>query len=157
MSGWFFYPPPEKFKRRFIWKRVAYLYQFFLLIALTLSITLWLGNLRFSAVINGDINPKYYELNRGGKIPDYLTKVNQNYNNLLEFPVIFYILIIMLFVMDKVELTQIILAWVFVVSRYIHSYIHTTSNRLNYRANAFIAGVITVIVMWILFLVRFFI
>lgn len=126
----------------------------FALVALTFGIGIWLGRLRFVAVKRGDLNPRYYELNRGGKLPDYLAKVSHNYDNLLALPILFYVASIMLFVTEKVEVAQTIMAWVFVISRYAHSYIHTTYNNVRHRIRAFMVGVVTLIGMWCLFFVR---
>jgi hypothetical protein len=126
----------------------------FALVALTFGIGIWLGILRFAAVKRGDLNPRYYELNRGGKVPDYLAKVSHNYDNLLALPILFYVLAIILFASEKVETTQIILAWVFVVSRYVHSYIHTTYNNVRHRMRSFMLGVVILISMWCLCFVR---
>ena len=126
----------------------------FSLVALTFGIGLWLGKLRFSAVKKGDLNPRYYELNRGGKLPDYLAKVSNNFDNLLALPVLFYVLAIMLFVTAKAEAAQIVLSWLYVASRYAHSYIHTTSNNVRHRMRAFILGVAILIIMWSLFFIR---
>ncbi len=130
------------------------LFPVFALVALTFGIGLWLGKLRFSAVKRGDINPKYYALNRGGKLPDYLAKVSHNYDNLLALPMLFYLISVMLFITAKVEPAQIVLAWTFVASRYIHSYIHTTHNTIKHRMRAFLFGVAILISMWCLFFVR---
>jgi hypothetical protein len=132
----------------------AILLPVFALVALTFGIAIWLGKLRFIAVKRGDLKPRYYELNKGEEIPDYLAKVSHNYDNLLALPILFYVLSIMLFVTKKVEVTQVVLAWVFVASRYSHSYIHTTYNKLRHRMRAFMIGVITLICMWCIFFVR---
>ena len=124
------------------------------LVALTFGIGLWLGKLRFSAVKRGDLNPRYYELNRGGKLPDYLAKVSNNYDNLLTLPILYYVLSIMLFITAKVEVAQLVLAWSFVGSRYMHSYFHTTQNKVKHRTRAFMLGVAILISMWSLFFIR---
>jgi hypothetical protein len=121
------------------------------LVALTFGIGIWLGKLRFTAVKRGDLNPRYYELNRGGKLPDYLAKVSNNYDNLLALPLLFYVLSIILFVTTQVDLSQLVLSCLFVGSRYIHSYVHTTNNNIRYRMRAFMSGVLILISMWILF------
>ena len=135
-------------------EQIAIFLPVFALVALTFGIGLWLGKLRFAAVRRGDLNPRYYELNRGGKLPDYLAKVSNNFDNLLALPLLFYVLAIMLFVTEKVEVSQIVLAWLFVASRYVHSYIHTTSNHVKHRMRAFLPGVALLIIMWCLFFVR---
>ena len=47
-----------------------------------------------------------------------------------------------------------VLAWIFVVSRFVHAYIHTTSNHVPTRFNAFAVGAIVLLLMWIIFAVR---
>ena len=117
----------------------------FALAFLTFGIGMWLGKLRFVAVQKGDLNPRYYELNRGGKLPEYLAKVSNNYDNLLSLPILFYVVSILMLITGKIEISQIILAWLFVASRYVHSYIHTTYNNVRHRLIAFMFGVITLI------------
>ena len=126
----------------------------FALAFLTFGIGMWLGKLRFVAVQKGDLNPRYYELNRGGKLPEYLAKVSNNYDNLLSLPILFYVVSILMLITGKIEISQIILAWLFVASRYVHSYIHTTYNNVRHRLIAFMFGVITLIGMWIIFFIR---
>lgn len=132
----------------------AILLPVFSLVLLTFGVGVWLGRLRFQAVKSGDINPRFYELNRGGKLPDYVAKVSHNYDNLLALPLLFYVLVVFLLLTEKVELTQIILAWVFVGSRYVHSYIHSTYNNLRHRMRAFMFGVVILVAMWCLYFVR---
>lgn len=130
------------------------LYPVFALAFLTFGIGLWLGKLRFVAVKKEDLNPRYYELNRGGKLPEYLAKVSNNYDNLLSLPILFYLISILMIITAKVEITQIILAWLFVASRYLHSYIHTTYNNVSHRMKTFMFGVIILIGMWVVFFIR---
>jgi hypothetical protein len=92
------------------------LFPIFALAFLTFGIGIWLGKLRFIAVQKGDLNPRYYELNRGGKLPEYLAKVSNNYDNLLSLPMLFYVVSILMFITAKVEITQIILAWLLILS-----------------------------------------
>lgn len=87
-------------------------------------------------------------------MPEGMAKVSQNYDNLLELPILFYILIIMLFLTSEVEIAQVIMAWIFVGSRYLHSYIHTTFNNVRVRGRSFLFGVLVVFIMWVLFFVR---
>jgi hypothetical protein len=47
-----------------------------------------------------------------------------------------------------------VLAWIFVVLRLVHAYIHVTSNRMARRFAAFAAGAIVLTVMWAIFMLR---
>ena len=131
--------------------QTAILFPVFALVFLTFFIGFRLAILRFSVVKKGELNPRYYELNRGAKVPDYLLKVSNNYDNLLALPILFYVVSILLLVTNRVEIIQLTLAWVFVISRYIHSYIHTTYNNVLHRMVAFMLGVVSLISMWCLF------
>lgn len=130
------------------------LFPIFAQAALTFGVGMWLARLRFAAVRRGDLSPRYFAVNRGGELPEYLAKVNNNYGNLLELPILFYAVTVLLLITIRVEPAQVILAWVFTGSRYVHSYIHTTYNNVRHRLYAFTVGVAALILMWGLFFVR---
>ena len=130
------------------------LFPIFAQAALTFGVGMWLARLRFAAVRRGDLSPRYFAINRGGELPEYLAKVNNNYGNLLELPILFYAVTVLLLITIRVEPAQVILAWVFTGSRYVHSYIHTTYNNVRHRLYAFTVGVAALILMWGLFFVR---
>ena len=46
------------------------------------------------------------------------------------------------------------MAWLFVLTRLLHAYIHTGSNFVRHRFNAFALGVFILLAMWIIFAVR---
>jgi hypothetical protein len=52
-------------------------------------------------------------------------------------------------VTGNVTTLQLSLAWVFVLTRVIHSFIHVTYNRVMHRFNAFVLGMAAVFAMWI--------
>lgn len=130
------------------------LFPVFTLVALTFAVGFWMVKLRFMAVKKGVLSPKHFRLNRDGEVPDFLAKVSNNYDNLLALPVLFYVVSGFLLIALQVGLVQIMMAWVFVGSRYMHSYIHTTYNNVIHRMMAFMLGVVTLISMWGLFFVR---
>jgi hypothetical protein len=47
-----------------------------------------------------------------------------------------------------------LLAWMFVLSRLVHAYIHVTSNRLDRRTGAFGIGLIALFLMWVIIVAR---
>jgi len=130
------------------------LYPVFAQAALTFGVGIWLARLRFAAVKRGDLSPRYFAINRGGEVPEYLAKVHNNYNNLLELPILFYAVTALLLITVKVEPAQVVLAWIFTGSRLVHTYIHTTYNNIRHRLRAFLVGAGSLIFMWCLFFVR---
>jgi len=133
---------------------IKIIYPMFALVFLSFFMGFYLLKLRMLAVKKQQINPRYFKLNRGGKVPDKITQVSHNYDNLLALPMLFYVLLISLYVTDRVESAQIIMAWFFVISRYLHSYIHVSYNHILHRMLAFVSGVIVLSLMWLLFLWR---
>jgi len=72
-----------------------------------------------------------------------------NFNNLLELPILFYVVCIALYVTDTVSGFLVILAWLFVVLRATHSLIHVTYNHVVQRWLAYIAGAVALAGLWI--------
>ena len=74
--------------------------------------------------------------------------VNKNIANQFELPVLFHAACLLLYITDADNIVTIFLGWIFVISRYVHSYVHVTSNRLRYRAPAFTVGFAALVCMW---------
>ena len=72
-----------------------------------------------------------------------------NLTNQFELPVLFHVVCLALYVTNGAGIVPLVLAWVFVLSRYLHSYIHVTSNRIRYRQPAFVLGFLMVALLWI--------
>ena len=103
------------------------------------------------AIINKSIKFSYFKAYKG-EIPDYLAVSRQTLKNQFELPIFFYFLISIILVFDKVSQLDLILAWIFVVSRYLHCYIRLSSNYVPYRAIVFQLGMLVLITWWIIFL-----
>ncbi len=86
--------------------------------------------------------------------PKQATLASNSFNNQFQFPVLFYVLTILALITKKADLAFVVMAWVFVASRYVHAFIHVTTNRMPGRFYAFIVGVTVLVVMWIIFAFR---
>ena len=86
-----------------------------------------------------------------GELPEEFEQSRQHLKNQFELPVFFYLLIALLYSSSNFQLIDIVLAWMFVASRYIHSYIRFTSNYLPHRARLFILGMLLLMISWIKF------
>ncbi len=74
--------------------------------------------------------------------------VNRNIANQFELPVLFHIACLLLYITDADNVVTVVLAWLFVLSRYAHSYVHVTSNRLRQRGALFGIGFALVFCLW---------
>ena len=119
------------------------------MIFLTFGIMVWILKLRYRAVREDGLNPRYFKLYRGAKLPEYLAKVTQHFENLLEMPPLFYIGIILILVLNIVDTSYILMAWGFFISRLMHTTIHTTYNKVAHRRNVFIISMLMLIILWL--------
>ena len=72
-----------------------------------------------------------------------------NFKNLFEMPVLFYVIILLSLVLLIQDETLVRLAWAFVALRLLHSLIHCTYNRTMHRFGAYLASSLVLIAMWI--------
>ncbi len=77
-----------------------------------------------------------------------------NFRNLFELPVLFYVLCLALYLTDGVTVLQLGLAWTFVALRCVHSLVHVTYNKVMHRFRAYALGLAVLIAMWIAFALR---
>jgi hypothetical protein len=64
------------------------------------------------------------------------------------------VLTILAIITRQADLLFVVLAWVFVLLRLLHTFIHITSNHMGQRFGVFAASVIVLAVMWLVFIVR---
>jgi len=74
-----------------------------------------------------------------------------NFRNLFEVPVLFYVLCIALFVTQNVTTLLLTGAWLFVALRAAHSHIHCSYNHVMHRFIAYSFSTILLFIMWGMF------
>jgi len=73
-------------------------------------------------------------------LPDAVNYPAYNFRNLLELPVLFYVLCIYLYITGTADGIHVASAWAFVALRVVHSLIHCTSNIVMARFLVYVAG-----------------
>ncbi|MBP2547902.1 hypothetical protein J2858_000795 [Neorhizobium galegae] len=122
-----------------IWPMVAHA-------ALVLVLYILLSRRRVAAVKAGRATVEQFRDNL--QEPADSLYVHNNLKNQFELPMFFHIGCLTLFAVDGDNLGTVILAWLFVASRYAHSYVHVTSNRVFLRRNLFMLGVASLLGIW---------
>ncbi len=84
-----------------------------------------------------------------GDIPGGLS--NPNFADLLEMPVLFYVICLMLYVTHRVDQNFLILAWIYVALRALHSIVHLTYDNFRHRMALFALSNFVILVMWVSF------
>lgn len=77
--------------------------------------------------------------------------VANNLLNQFEAPVLFHIVCLCLYVTAGVNVFTVTLAWLFILFRYVHAYVHLTSNKIRWRNMSFRVGLLILLILWIVF------
>ncbi len=125
----------------------------FALVALLFFLTGRMASTRVAAIRRGEIKMRDIALGQNAW-SDPVQQTSNAYANNLQLPVLFYALVAFAMLTKKADLLFVVMAWLFVLSRYAHAYIHITSNNVPRRFNAFAAGVLVLGLMWVIFAVR---
>lgn len=78
------------------------------------------------------------------------TRAADNFSNLFELPVIFYVALLVAHATGNTGNTVLVLAWLFVALRALHSLIHCTYNRVMHRFTAYLLSTLTLWALWAL-------
>ncbi|EAT12203.1 hypothetical protein HF888_05305 [Bermanella marisrubri] len=119
------------------------------MLALTFTVSFSVGISRLIAIRKRMVNPKYYRVMSGYDEPAWLTQINRNYANLLELPILFYVLVLTALALNIQDTLVTMLAWLFVVLRVVHTCIHVTYNNTLHRMLVFAMSAIVLLVCWI--------
>ncbi len=125
------------------------IYPMFALVVLTFVIGFSTGISRLVSAKKGHVDRRYFKLLSGYAPPDYIVKLGRNFSNLLEVPVLFYALGIILLALGINNSLMLGFAWAFVGLRVIHSFIHVTYNNPIHRFLAFLLSSSIVLIMWV--------
>ena len=93
-----------------------------------------------------EVEPTYFKT-YNGKAPHYLETSRQTLKNQFELPVIFYFYILLLMNFETISILELILCWLFSISRYLHAYIRLSSNYVPCRAKVFTFGLFILCVL----------
>ena len=66
--------------------------------------------------------------------------INNNIRNQFELPVLFYVVCLVLWALEAVGILALVAAWLFVLSRIAHAWVHLTSNDIPNRRRFFTVG-----------------
>lgn len=122
-------------------------------IFLTLILFIFLAKRKAKALKSGDVDRKKAALHNDAW-PDYVLQISNNIQNQFQTPVLFYALSFAFIVIDAVDTLALAGAWIYVLTRLVHSYVHTTSNYVPLRMRIFIVGVLSLLYLAILLAVR---
>ncbi|MBS0532750.1 MAG: MAPEG family protein [Proteobacteria bacterium] len=125
----------------------------FVEVVLTFILFWWMAYYRVTLIRSRAVHPRDIALRQPNWPPHVLQVANAAHNQ-LELPVLFYVLTILAIITRKADVLFLTLAWIFVMSRLAHAYVHVTSNRISIRGPVFGIGLLVLSIMWLIFIVE---
>src|SRR5689334_15673456 len=125
----------------------------FVMVALTFALLVWMGAVRVAAVRRGEVRVRDISLGQSNW-PPRVQQISNCYHNQFQLPVLYYVLTILALFLRKADFLFVVMAWIFVLLRIVHAAIHVTSNHVGHRFQAFAAGAVVLLLMWVVFAVR---
>jgi hypothetical protein len=125
----------------------------FFQVLLVILLMIWMAKERQTALRRGEVHSRDIAL-REPKWPPKAMQVANCFSNQFEIPVLFYVVTILALITRQVDFLFVCLSWLFVILRYIHAFIHTTSNRVSRRGLVYGLGVVVVIALWVELVLR---
>jgi hypothetical protein len=123
------------------------------LIALTFVVLTLIPIKRFRAGFAGEITGEDFRFGESVRVPGHVSIPNRNYMNLLELPMLFYVLCLSLYVTHSVTTLEVGLAWAYVALRAAHSAVHLTLNHIFTRLTIFATSNVVLGVAWTILIV----
>ena len=123
------------------------------LVALTFLVLLLIPIKRFRAAFAGEITGEDFRFGESARVPGHVSIPNRNYMNLLELPMLFYVLCLSLYVTHTVTALELDLAWAYVALRIAHSAVHLTMNHIFTRLTIFALSNVVLVAAWVVFFV----
>jgi hypothetical protein len=121
------------------------------LVLLTMIIWVLLYVRRTAAIRAHRMSPQAFET-RSSRAPlEEQASVSDNFQNLLELPVLFYVLAVALYATQRADPSYLWLLWGFVAMRVVHSLVHVTYNRVMHRFAAYFLGGVLLWAAWLRF------
>jgi hypothetical protein len=131
----------------------AILLPMFAQVALTFVLLFWMTILRLRVLRRGEVRPQQVAL-REPAWPPHVLQIGNAFHNQLELPVLFYVVVLFALTTETLDVILYVLSWMFVLSRFVHTYIHVTRNRLDRRTAVFLVGAIALLLMWVIVVAR---
>ncbi len=128
----------------------------FLHFVMVFVIAVMMGRARFEGVSSGRVKRADIVTN-SNNWPDDILKISNNFNNQFQAPMLWYALTAFSLITKTVDPVLVGLSWIFLASRFAHSFIHLTSNKLPDRFYAYLVGVTVLGVAWLWFAYRYFV
>ena len=117
-------------------QKILIIYPILPVVFLNFTVTIHMRFMAQKAIKSREVSYRWFRVYEG-TAPEYMLMARDHYKGFFEIPILFYLLCVILYVTDSVNSIDIWIAWLFVLMKFIHSYIRMTSNYVPHRAYSF--------------------
>lgn len=125
----------------------------FVQVALTFALLMWMARTRTASIKRGETKMRDIALGEANW-PEKPTLIANSYHSQFQLPLLFYVVVLWAWITRSADIVFVVLAWLFVLARIGHVYVHTTSNYVPHRFMVFAAGMVVLLIMWIYLAVK---
>jgi len=119
------------------------------MVALTIAVWLRMFSTRVGEMKRERIRMQDVALSAQSALRFADTRAADNFRNLFELPVLFYMAVVVAVGTVQVTMATLALAWAFVILRVVHSAIQCSYNRVTHRFRAYFAAGVALWSLWI--------
>jgi hypothetical protein len=127
---------------------LSLIYPMFAMVILSAIVLIVVFRNRVRAVKEGQVKAAYYKIYQGGSEPAYAIQAARHFTNLFEAPTLFYAACLAAMIAHSDSSWIWGLAWLYVLARVIHAFIHLGKNRLRPRIAAYFLSWLALVGMW---------
>ena len=104
---------------------------------------------RVRAVRSGETSAAYYKTYQEGREPREIAQFSRHFINLFESPTLFYAACISGLVTGLYPALLVALAWLYVLLRHVHAWVHTGKNKIPARLKVYFTSWLVLLGMWL--------
>ncbi len=119
------------------------------MVVLTFAVMVCMGYRRVTTLRRERIHPQKVATSAQMAATIADSRASDNFRNLFELPVLFYVAVLVALATAQTGWLVLLLAWLFVGLRIVHSLIHCSYNRVMHRFVVFLCGAAVLLVLWI--------
>ncbi|WP_233077958.1 MAPEG family protein [Rheinheimera soli] len=118
-------------------------------VVLTLFMMVLMGKRRFKAAKNRELPYKAFRVMDLTGANEKVITASRNFDNQFQLPVLYLFAVAFALQFGVVDLSLVVLGWLFAVSRLMHAYVHVGANHVRLRFAVYVFGALMLLLFWL--------
>jgi hypothetical protein len=118
-------------------------------VVLTLLMMVLMGKRRFKAAKNRELPYKAFRVMDLTGANEKVITASRNFDNQFQLPVLYLFAVVFALQFGTVDLSLVVLGWLFAISRLVHAYVHVGANHVRLRFAVYVFGALMLLLFWL--------